>query len=142
MKALVVGYGNPLRGDDAVGRIVAQALAGTAGVDVVSCQQLLPELAEKLAAVNLAIFVDAAVDLPAGEVRTEQVEADALTALGHHANPATILGLAKALYGAAPIAFLVSIGAGSLEFRQTLSEGVTAAVPKAIAAVRQLLEDR
>jgi hydrogenase maturation protease len=141
-KALVVGYGNPLRGDDAVGQVVAQALAATTGIEAISCHQLLPELAERLAGVELVVFVDAAVDLPAGEVRTMRVEAEPTTTLGHHATPATLLALATQVYGQAPEAFLVSVGAASLEIGETLSGPVASAVPKAIAAVQIVLTPR
>jgi hydrogenase maturation protease len=119
--------------------VVAQALAETAGVEVVSCQQLMPELAERLAAVELAVFIDAAVDVPAGDVRSARVEATAAADLGHQASPATLLRLAQGVYGRAPDAFLVSVGAASLEFGETLSREVAAAVPNAIAAVQAAL---
>ena len=51
-KVFVVGYGNPLRGDDGVGQEVAQVLArqrhhlpALAGTDVMSTHQLVPEMA-------------------------------------------------------------------------------------------------
>jgi hydrogenase maturation protease len=122
--------------------VVAQALAATAGVEVVGCQQLMPELAERLAMVELVVFVDAAVDLPPGEVRTMLVEAIGSTALGHHATPATLLTLTQRVYGQTPKAFLVSVGAASLEFGETLSEAVATAVPMAIAAVRAALSSQ
>ena len=52
-KALIIGYGNTLRGDDAVGQAAAQALAGEAaiaGAETIACHQLTPELAERIAA--------------------------------------------------------------------------------------------
>ena len=47
-KALIIGYGNPLRGDDGIGPAAAALLAGDAadGAEVLACHQLLPELAE------------------------------------------------------------------------------------------------
>jgi Ni,Fe-hydrogenase maturation factor len=47
---LVIGYGNELRGDDAIGQWVARAVAA---------HQLTPELAEDLAHTDYAVFVDA-----------------------------------------------------------------------------------
>ena len=50
---LIIGYGNPLRGDDGVGQAVARAFEAEAaieGAEVVSCRQLTPELAESFAA--------------------------------------------------------------------------------------------
>ena len=58
---LVIGYGNELRGDDGIGPRVAEAIAAAhhPGVRVVSCFQLVPELAADLAKARLAVFVDA-----------------------------------------------------------------------------------
>ena len=58
---LVIGYGNTLRSDDGVGPRVAMAVASREwpGFNAIAVQQLTPELAEPLAAAELAIFVDA-----------------------------------------------------------------------------------
>ena len=69
--ALIVGYGNPLRGDDGVGQAVAQAFAGEnaiAGVDAIVCHQLTPELAEQFAAAARVVLIDAAAGREAGGV--------------------------------------------------------------------------
>jgi hypothetical protein len=61
-QALVIGYGNTLRGDDAVGQVVARALAGEAaieGVEVIACHQLMPELAECIDAADMLLFITA-----------------------------------------------------------------------------------
>ena len=61
--ALVIGYGNTLRGDDGIGPAVAEAVAalGLPGVRVIVAHQLTPELAADLADAQLVVFVDAAV---------------------------------------------------------------------------------
>ena len=49
---LVIGYGNPLRGDDGIGWSAANALAEGMQDDrvrIVACIQLTPELAESIA---------------------------------------------------------------------------------------------
>jgi hydrogenase maturation protease len=63
---LVIGYGNDLRGDDAVGPLAATVVAAwdMPGVQVLAVHQLMPELAETLVAADLAIFVDARVPAP------------------------------------------------------------------------------
>ena len=69
--ALIVGYGNPLRGDDGVGQAVARAFAGEAaidGVDALACHQLTPELAERFAAAARVVLIDAAAGREAGGV--------------------------------------------------------------------------
>lgn len=66
---LIIGYGNPLRGDDGLGWHVAQRLAAVlpqhrARIEV--CHQLTPELAEPISRADLVIFIDAEDLAPAG----------------------------------------------------------------------------
>jgi hydrogenase maturation protease len=143
-KALIVGYGNPLRGDDGIGQAAAWAFAhdaAIAGAEAVGCHQLLPELAESLAAVDLAVFVDAAAGIQPGSVVITPVRGIAGPASGlvHHVDPGALLALSEKLYGRAPAAFLVTVGAGSLALGEGLTAAVAAALPKVIAAVRQLV---
>jgi hydrogenase maturation protease len=140
---LIVGYGNPLRGDDGVGPVVARAFVGVPGIDAVCCHQLTPELAERLAAVDLAVFVDASVGVLAGSVGVVRLGAGAAGqgALVHHVDPAKLLALAGRLYGCAPVAFLVTIGAASTELGEGLSQSVAAAVPDVVAAILALLTE-
>jgi hydrogenase maturation protease len=141
--ALIVGYGNPLRGDDGVGQAVAQTFAGhdaIAGVDALACHQLTPELAERFAAAAWVVLIDAAAGLEAGRVsvtRLQPAPAPAST-LGHYVEPAQLLHLAQALYGRSPEAYLVTVGAGSLELGEGLSPPVAAALPEVISIVRRL----
>jgi len=61
---LVVGYGNPLRGDDGAGFNAAWLLSldpRLQGADVLIRQQLTPELAEDVARADLVVLIDAAV---------------------------------------------------------------------------------
>ena len=74
---LVVGYGNPLRGDDGVGWRVAERLAADQRLDgaaVLQRHQLTPELALDISAVSLVVFIDASRDLPPGSVDVGRVE--------------------------------------------------------------------
>ena len=56
--ALVIGYGNTLRGDDGVGPLAADTIRGWGleGVAAISITQLTPELAEPISAARLAVF--------------------------------------------------------------------------------------
>ena len=143
-KALIVGYGNPLRGDDGIGQAVARALASESAIDgaeIIACHQLMPELSESLAAVGLAVFVDAAAGLRPGSVVVNKTQgSSALTSgLVHHVDPGALLFLARTLYGQAPEAFLVTVGAETFELRETLSASVAAALPVVVATVRRLV---
>ena len=59
-KTLIIGYGSPIRGDDAIGPLAADALAAgllPAGVVVISRHILTAELVEDIAAADRVIFL-------------------------------------------------------------------------------------
>ena len=61
-RTLIIGYGNPLRGDDGVGWEVASRLAATIpeeAAHIMTVHQLTPELAESVSEAELVIFIDA-----------------------------------------------------------------------------------
>jgi len=129
---LVIGYGNPLRGDDGVGWAVAEAALGDpGGGDVVTVQALLPELAERVARSSRAVFVDARVGTTPGRISTDAiipVDAGA-TLQGHALTPGTVVYLAGQLYGWKGDAWLVS--------RQSHARGWSARVDGREAPVRR-----
>ena len=63
MKAVVVGVGNAVRGDDAAGLAVAERVRGRApqGVDVVECEQEPTRLLDAWDGADMAVVVDAAL---------------------------------------------------------------------------------
>ena len=145
-RALVVGYGNPLRGDDGVGQALAAALAKTATgtLDVIGCHQLTPELAERLATVDLVIFVDADTEGQPGSFRVTSIPQSTTqhgSSLVHHVNPAALLLLSRQIYGRSPEAFIVTVAAGSFALNEGLSEPVAAALPEVVATIRRLVRE-
>jgi hydrogenase maturation protease len=136
---LVIGYGNPVRGDDGAGPRVAGQLAGC-GAKVMTAHQLLPELAEDIAQSDEVIFVDAHAGIPPGEILWERLDATAPAARRlHHMEPVEVLALADALYDARPRALLVGIGAASFDCTDTLSPEVERAAGLAAARIREHL---
>lgn len=141
---LIIGYGNPLRGDDGIGCVVAEELAKRlcdpqSRVQVVACHQLNPELAEDIAETRAVIFVDASVDLTPGEVRVNSVMPEQFSPPGitHHMKPGALLATASELFGQAPPAKAVAIGAGSFEMGVHLTPQVRSAVPKALKLIEK-----
>lgn len=136
---LVIGYGNPTRSDDGFGPAVAQAVAALKLPDwqVIACQQLTPELAEDISQAEQVVFVDASREAPAGKLRFKAVEPLALPRnFTHHLQPGHLLMLAAHLYGHAPQASMVTVGAASLEHGEKLTAGVQARVTQAARAIR------
>lgn len=135
---LVLGYGSDLRGDDAAGRRVAEAVAARhlPGVRVLSLPQLTPELADDLTRCRLAIFVDAsAVDTDVRVGELAPVAPD--RRLSHSAAPSSLLALAAAL-GTAPRAVVVSVPARDFSLRTSLSTATAAHVTEAVEQVLAL----
>ena len=151
VKALIIGYGNPLRGDDGIGQAAAQALANAPAIDcadVVACHQLLPELADCIAKADLVVFIDAAADIQPGSIVIRKIQGASTpggstfsSGLVHTATPAALLDLAIRLYGRSAEAFLVTVGISSFELGEGFSEVVAAALPEAVAAVRRLVSE-
>lgn len=121
---LVVGYGNTLRSDDAVGFLVAQAVASwsRAGVNSVAVNQLTPELAQPLSESSVAIFVDSRCDLPSDGVLVHPLEpVRPALGIGHTSDPRFLLALSRAVYGGCPRAWLLTVPAADFAIGQSLS---------------------
>ena len=140
-RVLLLACGNPLRGDDAAGWWIAEAVRerlSSAEIEVAACQQLTPEMAERVSHAECVIFVDATASAQPGSVSFEPLaEARAApAALTHHLHPAALLELARLLYGRTPRrAFALLIGGQSFSLAQELSEPVRRALPEAIGKI-------
>ena len=120
---LVIGYGNELRGDDGVGPKIAAAVEALhlPGVRVIICQQLSPEHAEPVARARVVVFVDAAVDAPRVAQMRKLAPAASSQVIAHAASTATVLALARELFGRAPAAWWLTIPVENLGLGEALS---------------------
>ncbi len=137
---LVIGYGNPLRGDDGVGLKVAEAIEALQlpGVRTLICQQLSPEHAEPISQARVVIFVDAAVDAPKA-VQVRQLEPGGSSQLmAHAADPRTMLALARDVFGHAPEAWWLTIPAVKLGFDESLSPEAQRGFAEAVEKIQAL----
>lgn len=161
---LIIGYGNPLRGDDGVGwRVVEEvqrrqaeanhqsfdpaqdksSITNLQSIEAIACHQLMPELAETISRTERVIFVDAAEGSPPGDVAVQTVVAKQPQpgAFTHHVDPAGLLAYAAMLYGRSPTAFLVTINADRMGYEETLSPVIEAALPDLIAQIERLVAE-
>jgi len=137
---LVIGFGNPLRGDDGAGCYVVQQLAqqGHAKhLTTMEVHQLMPELAAPISNASRVIFVDAAQDLPAGLVSTSSIAPSpaGLTeqpTMTHHLDPPELLALARRVFGRCPPAELLAIGACEFDVGERLSPVVQFACDRVV----------
>ena len=142
---LVIGYGNPQRGDDGVAWRVLDALRAAQPrpdappLRLKRVHQLAPELAEPASRARAVIFVDARADAPAGTVSCEPGEPGAGTAsLTHSLSPQAVLLYAERLFGHVPRAAVVTVGGTSFDHGDELSPEVLRAIPKAARRIRSL----
>jgi len=145
-RQLIIACGNTLRGDDGVAWRIAELLLETfqnPDVEILTAQQLSPELAHSISMAETVIFVDAAVEMLPGEIRLEAVEAgDALPwNFTHAVSPGALLALTRSMYGTLPKeTLLLTVGASSFAFSEELSQSVQRAIPEAIKKIRAVLE--
>lgn len=145
IRTLIIACGNPLRADDGVGWRVAEALEESvddADVRIRSVHQLTPELAEDVSQVETVFFVDAAQSENPGSIEVEPVRETPGTpaCLTHSVRPATLLTLARSLFGKAPArAFLVTISGSRFDLSETLSEPAALAVSEAVNRIQSIL---
>ena len=147
---LVIGYGNALRSDDAVGLRVANLLADDprlAGVEVGASHQLTPELALDMSRASLVILIDASTEGQPGAITVRPLKAADTEAadhrpgaMSHHVAADVLLAIARDLYGATPRAFVVSVGTATMDVGEKLSPPVAAALPAIVDAVANLVE--
>jgi hydrogenase maturation protease len=144
-RVLIIGYGNPLRGDDGLGWHAAERLRAeltSEDVEVKAVHQLTPELSDDLSKAELAIFIDAAAEGEPGAVlRREVTPAGGEGAFTHQATPAALLAAARTLFGRAPEAVLFSVPVEAGGFDEALTpaaqrglEGVCAEIRAMVAA--------
>jgi len=142
-RVLIIGYGNPLRGDDGIGWHAAQRLFERSAIldaEVMNCHQLTPELAEALSRAEHVIFIDARVGPTPGAVEVCEVTAGVpeYPTLSHHFDPSTLLALAQGLYGRAPEAWILTVTGESFADTDQLSASVQSSLPELTRQVETL----
>jgi hydrogenase maturation protease len=143
---LVFGWGNPSRGDDALGplfveRLQAQ-LAGRDDVEFLTDFQLQVEHALDLVGRQRVLMVDASVDaVPPFEVRALRPSRDATSLSSHAMSPAALLQAFVELHRTdPPPTTLLAIRAASFELGEPLGGAAQAHLDEAIGWAKQWIE--
>jgi hydrogenase maturation protease len=134
--ALIVGVGNPYRGDDAAGLLVARRLreACPAGVRVVETRGETAELLDVWEGAELVVLIDAVVaDAPPGTIYRFAVGADPVPPVFARRSTHTLgvgeaIGLAAALDRLPPCLIVYGIAGRRFELGESHSPPVEAAV--------------
>lgn len=126
---LLIGFGNPGRGDDGLGPAFSERIAARKlpGLDVDTDYQLVAEHALTVSAHDLVIFADAEIGGKA-PYSFKEIDPGSPETLGSHSlRPETVLALSETLYSTRPRAFVLGIaGYDYGEVKEGLSEQATA----------------
>lgn len=130
---LIIGYGSPIRGDDALGPIVADRLQAhdlPEHITVIARHILTPDLIPAILAAEQIILIDAQIDGEPGAVYQHSLAPDPAlaSAMGHFLDPRELLTWVQQLYGHTPVVTLLSSPAVSFEYAyNTLTPSAEAA---------------
>ena len=142
-RVLVVGFGNPARGDDGLGPALVERLDALAleGVTTEADYQLTIEDAALVAEHDVVVFVDAARDAHEA-FYFRPIEATSQTGgSSHSVSPGQVLAIARACFGKAPRAYLLGIRAHHLDdFVERLSFEAKQDLEQALEALVRFLE--
>lgn len=138
---LIVGYGNSLAGDDALGYHAVKMLDGSdiaEHADIKYVHQLMPEHSAELSEYETVIFIDAEEGTEAGKIKCKVISEKDLhdTSLtAHEYTLDSILLLAKKLYRIMPKVFLITVTGSDFSACEKLSPAVENALPQVIEMI-------
>ena len=142
-RALIVGFGSEIRGDDAFGPQVAYELQDRVHPEVVveTCQGLTPDIALTISEVDIVIFVDCAVGPEPGKINHQLITPsdDKSLSMVHFLSPESLLTWCGSLYGKLPEAHVFTVTGKCYDISNSLTEPVLNAFPQVVEQVLSLL---
>ena len=144
-RVLVLAWGNPSCGDDAIGPRIAEALEAArrpewAAHAFVTDFQLQPEHALDLDLADLVLFADASASAPAPFAFGRVAAAHDRSFTTHALSPQALLAVHAGLaLGATPPAWLLAVRGEGFELGQSMSAGAEAGLVQALTLVSRLL---
>jgi hydrogenase maturation protease len=142
---LVIGYGSRVRGDDALGPIVADQLSRLFtteySISVVSTHQLTFDLSEMVSRARCVVLIDAATGGVPGTITCRRVEPEGESApsMLHHMEAGALLASTQVLYGVVPPTYIWSMVGDAFEFGESLSPALERAVPELVKQLTQFI---
>ena len=161
-KYIILGYGNPDRGDDGVAYYILNELIQKLAenrkaleefqetgiveinndVDIWYNLQLVPEVSQDLADYKNAIFLDAhTAEIPDEILITEISPHYQNSPFTHHLTPASCLDLADQLFGHSPKATLITIRGYQFDFSRELSKKTTDLAKQALLTILKMINN-
>lgn len=147
MRVLVIGYGNPGRGDDGIGPELARRLERMRlpGVTVEADYQLAVEHAAQVAEHDVVVFADATVEDASPYFFRPVTPTPTQAGLTHFVSPGEVVSLARACFGASPPCYLLGVRAHEMDdFREGLTpeaeHGLQQALTHLVGFIRERVE--
>ncbi|MCX7796721.1 MAG: hydrogenase maturation protease [bacterium] len=136
---LVIGYGNPARCDDGIGEYVTERLLSEGiNVDILTCQELGPELCEDISGCGLVFFIDAGIEQNEAFLIREITPKYKTPIFSHHISPEMLLAITEELYNVRPKAYLVSIKGYNFDFGFEITEMAKQNSERAIEKIKEI----
>jgi len=121
---LIIGIGNPSRGDDALGPLLIERLEALAlpDVELLTDFQLQVEFSLDLQQRQQVIFVDASLNATPPFTFTQVIAAEDTSYSSHALSPSAVLHAYKKLFGEPPPSYVLAIRGEAFELGEGLSE--------------------
>lgn len=140
---LIIGVGNPSRGDDALGPLLIERLEALQlpGVELLTDFQLQVEYALDLQGRQQVIFVDASLTAAAPFTLTPAFATEDSSYSSHALSPGALLHAYQKLLGEAPPAAILAIRGEAFELGEGLSANAASSLEAAFVWLRAALLD-
>lgn len=140
---LIIGIGNPSRGDDALGPLLIERLEALRlpDVELLTDFQLQVEYALDLRGRREVVFVDASLDTPAPFTFTTAVATEDASYSSHELSPGAVLHAYRKLFGEPPPASVLAIRGEAFELGEGLSMAAAANLQAALSFLVQRFSD-
>lgn len=141
-KILLIGYGNPVRGDDGLGPAIAEFFEkkNIAGLTVDSDYQLTVEDSSQVAENAIVIFADASLDCTEPFSFKPVLAKEGANFSTHSVEPCDVMFLAEKLFSANTKGYVLGIrGYDFQQFKEGLTEKAKANLHKAAEFIGKLI---
>ncbi|BCB27798.1 hypothetical protein SKTS_26840 [Sulfurimicrobium lacus] len=137
---LIFAYGNPSRGDDALGPLLIERLEALnpPNVELLTDFQLQVEHAADMLGRERVLFVDASVSCAPPYAFTRLTAAKDTSYTSHAMSPAAVLQAYRELYGEPPPSYLLGVRGHAFELGEPLSAAAASNLESAQALLQKL----
>jgi hydrogenase maturation protease len=144
MKILVIGYGNPIRGDDGIGLYIAGKFLDREeeGIHVWLLHQLHLEGIEEMLEYDLVMLADCRMEEPGMVLARLADEENDARASSHHLTPQAMLKLGRSLYNRNTELYICSVKGEAFDFCENLTDTARRRADEAVAKIDERIREK